>query len=607
MSIASVHAGIDTFAASDHPSVNNGTAKALTVKAGAPLANAYVWFASPVPRGATVLSATLRLYGKGAWGAGTVTVSVQRLAAAWKSATLTYANRPVGTGPVVTQVQANPLDGTEWDINVATLLQAVASGAANYGWLVTISSTTARAFYSLESTVFQPSLDVSWSDAPDAPHTLSPSGGNAVSLAKPTLRCDYVDVSGSVTMAAIQVQIDPAANWVAPSFDSGTVLTAQPQLDLTLTAYAGLALGATTQWRVRVQDAAGLWSAWSDAATFTRVAQGTLVLNNPAVAPNNFVSEWTPPITWTLTGAAQVAYRVTVALAATSGTLLTDTGRRSGADVAYTLPAGVLTAQGASYVLTLDTWDGVTREATPGDPTSVRVARVFTFAESAATAPVTGLSATSGAPGIPGVALHWSRATAPDSFTVLRDGVVVLSGVAPSDVFVSGTSYQWYDAFASGNIAHQWTVQAVVNGTTSANNPLVVLAVNVPAVWLLDPATGMSVAIVDTVTGTFTMPDVGAVYEPLGSTKVVRVIQTQRGLEGSLSGRLCDYAGSTARAWEVSLLVFKSRPANELRLLIGNQALRVIIGNVAVAPIAGASTTDRLVSFDFWSLDGVPS
>jgi hypothetical protein len=607
MSLATVRAGIDTFAASDHPSVNNGASKSLTIKASAPIANAYLWFTTPVPLGATVLSATLRLYGKGAWGAGTVSVSVQRLATAWKSATLTYSNRPLGTGPVVTLTQANAVDGTEWDFNVAALLQTVAAGAPNYGWLITTTSTTSRTFYSLESSVFPPTLDVSWSDAPSAPHTLSPSSGNAVTLAKPIMRCDYVDVAGSVTMAAIQVQIDAAANWVTPAFDSGTVASAQPQLDLSLTAYAGLALNATTSWRVRVQDAAGLWSAWSDPTTFKRVAQGTLALNNPALSPNNFVTEWTPPITWALTGATQVAWRVTIALGTNASALLHDTGRRTGSDTAYTLPFGVLTLQGAVYVVTVYTWDAAVREATPNDPTYAIVYRYFTFTESAATAPVTGLTAASGLAGVPGVALHWSRSTAPDSFSVVRDGVIVLANIAPGDLFVSGTAYQWFDAFAPANIAHTWKVQAIVNGVASSGNPSATLLVRAPAVWLFDPTTGMSVALVDAVSGTFSMPDVAATYEPLGSVRVVRVVQSQRGLEGSLSGRLTDYAGKTARAWEVSLLVFKSRPTTELRMLIGNQALRVLIGNVSLAPIAGASTTDRNVSFDFWSLDGVPS
>ena len=44
-------------------------------------------------------------------------------------------------------------------------------------------------------------------------------------------------------------------------------------------------------WPVRVQNAAGVWSDWSDPVSFTRVNKATLTINNPAASPNNFVND----------------------------------------------------------------------------------------------------------------------------------------------------------------------------------------------------------------------------------------------------------------------------------------------------------------------------
>jgi hypothetical protein len=426
-----------------------------------------------------------------------------------------------------------------------------------------------------------------------------------VSIAKPVLRFDYLDLSGSLSQAACQVQIDPAANWVSPGFDSGEVDTVDPELDLSTTAYAGLAAGASTQWRVRVQDSAGLWSGWSDAAAFTRAAQGTLTVSNPAAPPNAFVSEWTPPIIWALAGATQTGYRVRVALATNPTHYLLDTGRRTGDDTEYTLPTGVLTDPGATYLLTVDTWDDVAREATPGDPTNVEVQRSFTFAEDPTPNPVTGLAVAADPSGSPFMVLTWSRSTAPDSFSVLRDGHLVESGLDPADLLVSGTSYVYSDqGVASG--PHTWTVQAVVNGKTSTGNPSVNGELFLQPIWLTDPHEGLHVPILLTSdTPTFTMPDIAGVYEPPASDHVVRVVQGQRGLEGHIAGVISDYAGQQASHWEANLMKWKLAPQTHLLLMIGNQSIRVIIGNVTIAPLVGSGAfDDRAASFDFWSLDG---
>lgn len=602
MTTVTIRAGVDAYTDKAHGSTNYASSKSLAVASGAQ----YAWlFLDPkIPAKAQVLSATLRLYAKGSWGATAVTLTAQRITPSWKASQVNWNNQPTVTGATATKSVSGAVDGTEIDLDVTALMQTIASGATNYGLRLSSSSTTSHSIYSLEAGALRPELDVTWSDAPDKPTTLSPSSAQAVSLSKPTLGFDYTDVSGSTQLAAVQVQIDAAGNFAAPAFDSGAVATSDPQLDLSTTAYAGLTAGATTQWRVRVQDAAGLWSAWSDAHSFTRTSKGVLTLINPSAAAP-IVNDFTPPIDWTFTGQAQQSFSITVAEDATPTKLVYDSGRVTSTATEMTLPPKVLTKTNTAYRLTLRVWDAIGRENTPGDPPYVSVVRTFTFAEGAST-PVTALTVVQDYPGRPWALVSWRRATQPDSYNVLRDGAVVASKLDPSTLLQPDGSYAYRDKDASGNIPHTWVVQAVVNGSTSGGNASVVATLKSPAVWLADTDSDHLVPIVGVDQSSFTMSDLATSYQPIGASAVVRIVQAQRGLEGSLSGRLTDYGGGTAASWESQLAWIKRHPTLQLRLTIGSQSFRVVVGDVVIAPLPGALPNDRAVSFSFWSLDGPP-
>jgi hypothetical protein len=604
MTTVTIRAGVDAYTDATKATTNYASSKSLAIKS----ATQYGWvFLNPkIPAKATVLSATLRLYVKGQWGASAVTVSAQRIAASWKVSQVNGSNQPSVTGVVASAVvPASTGDGTVITLDVTSIMQTIASGATNYGLRISSNSAVSHSVYSLESATFRPELDVIWSDAPDKPTSLAPASGQAVGIPKPVLRFDYTDVSGSTQLAAVQVQIDALANWTTPGFDSGAVATSDPELNLANTAYVGLNPNASTQWRVRVQDAAGLWSPWSDALSFTYTTKGVLTLTNPAAAPNNLVNDWTPPIDWTFTGRTQQAYRIVVAEDATPTKYLFDSGKVQSTATELTLPPKVLTKTGTTYRVTLFVWDTISRENTPGDAPYVSVVRAFTFAEGAAT-PITNLVAQQAVAGRPWATLTWNRATQPDSYTVLRDGVVVASGLDPQVLFQSGTSYAYTDKDGAGNVPHTWNVHAVVNGKSSGNNPAVTFTMRSPAVWLTDTSSDKAVPIVGVDSSSFAGADIAGNYEPVGSDSVVRIVQAQRGLEGSLTGRLTDYAGGTASAWEANLIYMKRRPSLELRLTIGSQSFRVVIGDVVIAPVQGTLPSDRVVSFAFWSLDGPP-
>src|SRR5690606_10791352 len=129
-----------------------------------------------------------------------------------------------------------------------------------------------------------PELEIEWSDAPQAPTDLSPSGGRCVSIAKPTLRFDFTDNRGSTKIQACQVQIDDIDDdWSSVIFDSGTVPVEEPELDLARTdmpggVFDGLSGGQEVRWRVRVQDGSGQWSQWSEGRRFKRDVKGTLTI-----------------------------------------------------------------------------------------------------------------------------------------------------------------------------------------------------------------------------------------------------------------------------------------------------------------------------------------
>lgn len=581
-------------ARSDFPSRNFSDWKRLALQSG--VAFAYLYGGRPFPLGATIISATLRVYTYGVWNIAP-TLTVRRIAGPWRVSQLTWDNRPGITGVSVTTAKSSAADAHEWAFDVTAPMQAVANGARWYGFRLETDSNALRYLYSTEAVRYTPVLDVTWSEAPQAPSTLSPSGGRAVSVTKPRLRFDFTDNAGSTSLQAVQVQVNPTNVWTAPAFDSGVVASTEPELDLAATTYAGLAAGSSTFWRVRVQDSAGMWSPWSDAASFRRDNKGSLAITNPAASPNNFVSEWTPPISWTLTGETQTGWQVSILAGDDNTTVLYDTGRTKGTTTAHTLPKGVL-FDASTYTVRVRVWDSKDREATPGDPTWTVATRDFTFAEDPTPNPVTALTATAVTPQ-PWVDLQWTRSTAPDSFAVKRDGKVVESGIVPSEVLVSGTTYRWRDKDASRGVQHTWSVQAVANGKTSANNPTVTSTPTAVGVWLSDNERDIQVFLTNAGGDSWPMGEVAETYHPLGSTRSVRITQGLRGWEGNVAGVLPDgVGGKTADQWANALLRIRSRPGRVCTLHVGRESFRCIPFNISVSPTITLGTS-RTASFDF--------
>lgn len=590
----------DAHVNSGKPSTNYADSKQLLLQTG--VATAFLHFNRPFPLGATIVSATLRLYAKGSWGISP-TLSVRRVTDRWAVSKINDSNRPTVSPVVATKTQSSAADGDEWAFNVAAALQDVSNGAVWFGFRIETDNANAKYLYSSDAVDFQPILEVTYSEAPQAPTTLSPSGSRAVSIAKPVLTFDFTDTSGSTDLQSVQVQVDAGGNFTTPAFDSGTVATTVPELDLATTAYAGLSAGVETRWRVRVQDAAGLWSPWSDVERWRRDLKGTLTITSPAASPNNKVAEWTPPLSWTLTGETQKAWRLLLVLDDDPTVEVHDTGWTQGTATSYTLPKAVI-EDDEFYRMVLRIRDSKDREHTDGDPVYTEATRTFQFAEDPTPNPVTGLTAGTLLPR-PWVQLDWSRSTMPDSFSVVEvvDGKnkVYDSDLDPTALLVSGTSYRYVVKDSRPNRSHTWKVQAVVNGKASASNPTVTKKTDIRGLWLVDRDRDIEVYLASPGRdlGEWAMAEDSAVLAPLGSERSVVVTQGLRGYENAVRGMLMDNeAGKTLEQWEDALLRIRSRPGQILTLSAGDESIRGVAYNISISPTPN-TPTEKAVTFNF--------
>lgn len=583
----------DTWSNNVQPGRNYNTAKKLGIESGQRWA--YVFFNRAAPLGATITNATLRVY-YARDVAGSHTFTVQRIDKAWKASRLDDKNRPGVTGTAISATASAGNAGSYVEFNVTTLLQQVSDGAPWYGVRIATNHTATQWLGSAQGRADRrPSLTVSWTEAPDQPTTLRPSGNAAVALAKPTLRFDYTDHLGDTSLGAVQVQIDPAANWTTPAWDSGTVAATVPELDLAATTYAGLANGASTYWRVRVRDGAGLWSPWSEDEQFKRQDLGTVTITNPATESPQ-VYDSTPPFLWT-TSFVQSAYQVLVV----DGTkIVNDSGKRLGATQEYTPPAGVLKLLGHTYRLVVRAWDTHDREVTPGDPGYSTAWRNFTVEPDPGVPSAEGLTVTQPKDDRPGVVLRWSRATAPDKFVVRRNGTVIEDDLLLEDALIPGTTdYTFTDNTARSWRVHTWTVQAVVNGRASPATP-VSMTPTVRGIWLLDKGRNLTVWLAGREGGTWERGEEASVFAPVGAEHVVRRVQSQRGYEGSLSGALVTRQDLTADQSEANLMAMRDQPARSVTLVVADTVLPVWIGNVNVYPTPEGIPPQRVASFSFW-------
>jgi hypothetical protein len=229
---------------------------------------AYLWFANPFPRtGANVLSAKLTLRTRKVTGSGTVNLGVD-LATPYPVGigSMNWNTRASAAGHKVQMTKSAPLaENAAWTFDVTEMMQTVGSGYGFNGFIISTTNTRDINIQGNMSAALDPVLEVEWTEAPLAPDQLAPSTGQATGVALPVLRWSFWDHAGATGLGAAHVQVASAEDgFGSPLWDSGSLPLTETQLDLSATDCPAPAADTLRWWRVRNQDSAGLWSAWSD-------------------------------------------------------------------------------------------------------------------------------------------------------------------------------------------------------------------------------------------------------------------------------------------------------------------------------------------------------
>jgi hypothetical protein len=403
-------------------------------------------------------------------------------------------------------------------------------------------------------------------------------------------------IQASTTITAV------AAGGASATLSLAATTSATKTMTITRT-YPGLADGSTIFWRVRLQDAAGLWSVWSAAVSFKRDDKGVLAITNPPSGTPK-VEDTTPPIIWTFTGETQAAYQIYVEHT-TNGFKVTDwnSGKVTSTVTSVTVPAGKIVNPATTYNVTVRIWDNKQRESTPGDYPFVELARDFTFIPGATTG-TTGLTAVADA-ARPKVTLTWQRTSSPDTFNVLRNGKVIQGGLLPGDVFVSGTTYSWVDNSPSPGRSLTYEVQGVVGGIASATNATAAVTVTSKGIWLREPVAGLELYLSGNSDRDFLLGEESAVLQTMASNaNKVAINQSLGGLEGRIEGTLSTIHGKTAQEWRDQLLQMRALRVKRFWLTLGDYTFQVVVQKFTYTQTGQALVPFR-VGFDVYQQDDI--
>jgi hypothetical protein len=560
-----------------------GAATNIPLQTAAAAALVRVGMPSDIPANAQVVSAILTFTQQGAY-AGAVTLQLQRNSANWTVSKAAWSKAPGVAGPITPVTQNATPSGTLWSFDVTADVAGFVAGAANYGWRLSTTSGTSRQVRGSSAPTGKPQLVITYLTPTDAPIGLTPTGNQAVSLAKP-----WLAFQAPPDTSKINVQID--SDMVAPyDFDSGDVVSTYGQLDLSTTAYGGLVAGGpSVYWRARTLSSFG-YSPWSEWAQMCRVAKPAVVITSPGANTD----DTTPPIVWV--SLTQVSWQVVIT--DPTGKVIADSGHIVGADQTWTPPKAV-SKEGSSATVEVRVWDAVDRVATPGDPPYGNALQTFTASGTNAVAPASSLTAV--ADGVaPVVRLAYDRGNVPDSWTIVRDGVRIATGLPGA---VPGTYEDWT---ADPNHPHEYRAAPVTTGTgTASGGPTQTITPRCQGIWVIDPVDPTHRAVIwGADEGDFDATELAVIHQPIAGPPVRRVAYRPP-LSGSLSGDLVDVGTLLADDQIAALYDFKENDRN-VQLVLGDRNLLVRVGDLTIAPTPD-SAIDRhsVVTFSWWE-QGTP-
>lgn len=590
MRTTEVRAHADAWIEEAFPGKHHGSSSRLRLSGTtANRRRAFLHFARPFPVGGSVISATLHLTAH-SWG--THQLDIDRVTGDWNERQVNWNNQPAIAGAGTVSTTFTAADKDEQLIDLTTMFEGVAVGTTYRGLRLATPDNFKGAFYAAEHPIhgFRPWLEVQWAFKPEPPRDGAPAGNHAISKASGIL--DYrFGPKGSdpdQRQDAINVQVATSTDFTTPAFDSGWVTDDKTLYDLANSGPTySVPLGSTRWWRARARDADGLVSDWSDKWQFQRIAQGSLVLNNPSGAA--VVHDLTPPVSWTLTGATQAQFEVLLFKKRNNGTWkrIWHMPRHKSTDTSINIPAGKIKS-GATYLVKVRTWDTVDRQSVPNDPKFLEVQQQFTYSRDGTPAAVSSLSADLFGPG---VALSWHDNTEPDYYSIRVNGVEVIPRLEPIDVAVGGGDYAYLYLRGEHGNALTFEVERVVNSAGnlfhSGTNPDVTATPNVEGKWLFDedPATPLGIQIVGQEQMDLAIGDSGETLNPLNWRKQVYLRDAFRGFEGSYSGVL----KSTDAANNFLELIGRNK---KLRYIVQHLNIPVEFSEPSLSPKSDAQTMD---------------
>lgn len=484
--------GRDTYTQSNRPQATPHQENRIMLTSGGPTSYGYVQFGrlATIARGKRVVVARLSPRAAAAQPGQRITVVLP--ASRYNLGKLKWADRPENRpGLSVTEDVPAVAAGERFYVDVATLVQAIADGAADWGFRVGTSATGQRIFYSFDAAVASWVLELVLAEPSDAPTALDPASGT-VGTPRPALTWD-----GDLDQADLHVQVDPNANGDNPAFDSGTVASTKHEYNLATSSYAGASAGTPTQWRVRTRAAGEEWSQWSDWVGFTYRPLGALGWTSPAAGE---VYDPSPVVGGQLASGSIRRFQVIVTDPATGATLY-DSGEISMTPAAA-FEHQVPTTHGGRPVFTsgvgrrveLRAWDAEDRRATTGVPAYSTATKTVTLAAGTAQPPV--LVTITQTEREPELRARLERPAAPDTWVIERAlgvgtgwgaaATALRSDAGAGDLVPAGAGvYEWLDRTARMSGRVRYRAATITNGAASAFTPWVVVEPIVEGVWIV--------------------------------------------------------------------------------------------------------------------------
>lgn len=586
---------VDTYINAARPTTNYFRASKLGLKKwdAADAQYAFVNFPLPFKRGVRIVSATLSFHTYAMPEGGTHSITVSAVTSGFSYARGDWSDRPtVDSARQITEERAGALPGGYlWEFNVKAMMQRVSDGHSWLGFRITTNDAPQRWVYSESLYSGEgPTLTVVWADNPDIPDSLSPDNG-VVSVNKPALSFDYVDLSGDLDLSKVHVQISTSATFSTITWDSGEIDAIDgPTVYLSKTTYPGAVSGQKVYWRVRVMDGAGLWcKGWSYAADFTYLAPEGITPTSFDPASPKF-SDVTPDISWTSPN--QTAYQVTIARTSNPSRILYNTGKVYSTKSVIGIPPKVLRWEDVNYRVIIRTWDNQKRVGVANALPYNRVQYDVMLDSDLSVTPVTSVTHAQ-VNNTPFVEVVWDRPTSADAYEIarqLKDGqIIILDKVLYADTIQPNGRHKWVDYTAPPNTPLRYIVRPFTNGKRGPGKPSTYSPIALEGIWLflegsyslfISGGGDQDVHLVDRATS----------YDVIGSDAPILIREGYRGYAGTITGTLDTERRfqSTRSAQEKKnvFLFIKKRPVGA-RVAYGDLNIPVDLSDMDVTPKEG--------------------